>query len=94
MIILPIGSSRIPNRPITVHCEWNDWEIGTCSKPCGGGSRTNTRTQKVSAAHGGNECNGTTSVDESCNVQECPGKEVFFCPRPIIKEIHFSVEFI
>ena len=55
-----------------IHCEWNDWIIGDCTETCGGGSRTNTRTQKVSAAHGGEECKGATSIDESCNVQECP----------------------
>ena len=73
--MISIGSSSIVNWPIKVHCEWNDWIIGDCSETCGGGSRTNTRTQKVSAEHGGDECNGPTSVDESCNVQECPGYE-------------------
>ena len=56
-----------------VHCEWNDWVIGECDKECGGGMRTNTRTEKVSAEHGGEECPGPASVDESCNVHECPG---------------------
>ena len=56
-----------------VHCEWNDWIIGDCSKSCAGGNRTNTRTQKVAAEHGGDECEGDESVQESCNVQECPG---------------------
>lgn len=55
-----------------VHCEWNKWQIGECSEPCGGGMRTNTRTEKVSADHGGEECEGATSIEESCNVQECP----------------------
>ena len=80
---MTIGSLSIPNRPIIVHCEWNDWETGKCSEACGGGSRTNTRTEKVSAAHGGNDCNGTSSIHESCNVQECPGKEVFFRPNQL-----------
>jgi len=55
-----------------VHCEWDDWVIGECNKECGGGMRTNTRTEKVSAEHGGEECPGPASVDESCNVHECP----------------------
>merc|ERR1712203_198887 len=55
-----------------VHCEWNDCVIGECDKDCGGGMRTNTRTEKVSAEHGGEECPGPASVDESCNVHECP----------------------
>ena len=56
-----------------VHCEWDDWVIGECDKECGGGMRTNTRTEKVGAQHGGEECPGPASLEESCNVQECPG---------------------
>ena len=64
----------IPNfNNVVVHCEWDDWVIGECNKECGGGMRTNTRTEKVSAEHGGEECPGPASVDESCNVHECPG---------------------
>ena len=61
-----------------VHCEWNDWVIGECDKECGGGMRTNTRTEKVSAEHGGEECPGPASVDESCNVHECPGYKMLY----------------
>ena len=35
--------------------------------------KTNTRTEKVSAKHGGEKCSGAASVEESCNIQECPG---------------------
>jgi hypothetical protein len=59
-----------------VHCEWNDWTIGACTKSCGGGTRTNNRTIKVSEEHGGNKCNGTASVEEICNSQECPGYKI------------------
>jgi len=55
-----------------VDCEWNDWQIGVCSEECGGGLRTNTRTPKVEADHGGEECQGSSSITESCNVHECP----------------------
>jgi len=55
-----------------VHCEWNEWVEGDCSKTCGGGMMTKTRTEKVSADHGGNECTGLTSEEVSCNVDECP----------------------
>ena len=37
--------------------------------------RTNTRTEKVAAAYGGEECNGSASIQESCNIQVCPGME-------------------
>ena len=58
-----------------VDCEWNDWTVGTCSVTCGDGIRTNTRTEKVAAAYGGEECNGSASIQESCNIQVCPGME-------------------
>ena len=35
--------------------------------------RTNTRTKKEVAQHGGEECHGLVSMEESCNIQECPG---------------------
>ena len=47
--------------------------IGECDKDCGGGMRTNIRAVKVAADRGGKECTGAASVDESCNVHECPG---------------------
>ena len=55
-----------------VDCEWNDWTVGACSATCGDGVRTNTRTEKVSAAYGGEECSGTASTQEMCNIQLCP----------------------
>ena len=56
-----------------VHCEWNDWMLGECSLTCGGGMLTKTRKEKVTALHGGEECPGPSTIEESCNVQECPG---------------------
>ena len=53
-------------------CVWSNWKIGKCSKKCGGGTRTNTREQKILAAHGGTECRGPTKIDEPCNTQDCP----------------------
>ena len=63
---------------ISVDCQWNDWTIGTCSATCGDGTRTNTRTEKVFAAYGGEECNGPASIQESCNIQVCPGMKPLF----------------
>ena len=54
-------------------CKWDEWNIGECSEECGGGIRTNTRKPKVEAEHGGEDCSGSPSITESCNVQECPG---------------------
>ena len=60
-----------------VDCEWNEWITGTCSSLCGGGIRTNTRSRNISAEHDGEDCHGTTSITESCNVHECPGNALF-----------------
>ena len=57
-----------------VDCEWDVWQIGKCSEECGGGVRTNTRAPRVEADHGGKECQGVSSMTESCNVHECTGK--------------------
>ena len=40
--------------------------------------KTNTRTEAVSAEHGGEECPGPASEEVSCNTQECPGKPSFY----------------
>ena len=58
-----------------VHCEWGEWKIGECNKSCGGGFRINTRT--VESKDSREECAGSSTISESCNVQECPGK--IFC---------------
>jgi hypothetical protein len=58
-----------------VDCEWNDWETGECSKTCGGGSRTNSRTKETEEAFGG-VCEGDPSMEEECNVQAC--RKFFF----------------
>ena len=60
----------------TDYCAWDDWVIGDCSVSCGGGTRTNFRTSKASAAHGDVECNEETiSIQENCNLHHCPGKK-------------------
>jgi len=58
-----------------INCEWNDWQVGECSKTCAGGSRTNTRTKKIEEANGTDEdgvCEGEATMDEECNTQNCP----------------------
>ena len=58
---------------VSVNCEWGEWEIGSCSVECGGGKRTNLRSIKINAEHGGANCSGISMVTEICNTQECPG---------------------
>ena len=57
---------------------WNNWSpYSACSKTCGGGSRSKTRTKKVKEVHGGN-CEGEHKINESCNTQDCPGSMLGF----------------
>ena len=56
-----------------VHCEWSEWTIDTCTKTCGGGRRNKIRTALVSAANGGDPCLGSSTKDDPCNIQKCPG---------------------
>ena len=57
-------------------CVWNEWQIGTCSKTCGGGIRTNTRTKKKKESIG-TVCKGKSKVEEACNTQDCQGKVIY-----------------
>ena len=51
------------------HCAWDDWVIGDCSVPCGGGARTNAKASKPSAVNGDVVCKKETIfIDEACNL--------------------------
>ena len=64
---------KIPLCP--VNGTWSDWVVGACTKTCGGGSQTNTRTcDNPAPAHGGAACDGTDKKEVECNTQACPGK--------------------
>ena len=55
-----------------IHCVWDDWIVGECSKTCGTGTRKNTRTKLVVETNGGT-CSGQPTETEECILQECPG---------------------
>ena len=57
---------------VPVNCEWGDWKIGECDKSCGGGIRVNTREKKIIAENGGKECNGSATLELTCNTNDCP----------------------
>ena len=65
-------TSIIENVVAPVDCEWNEWQMGGCSKTCGGGTRSHIRTKKVKEMYGG-ICEGESTVSESCFTQDCPG---------------------
>ena len=54
-----------------IDCEWNEWQYGECSRPCGGGKRINTRTKKTEEKYGGS-CKKEAYVwTQECNPQPC-----------------------
>ena len=56
----------------SVDGQWSAWNAGgSCSKTCGFGSQTFTRTC-VGQAHGGKACAGSASKSQACNTQACP----------------------
>ena len=61
----------------SVHCEWGDWnDFSKCSKSCGSGTQTRSRTKIVTEKHGGS-CSGLSTEKRSCNTQNCPSKFPF-----------------
>ena len=59
-------------QPCPVDCVVSDWsEWSTCTKACGGGIQTRTRTVITPAMYGGRPC-PTLSDTMVCNAQPCP----------------------
>ena len=56
-----------------VNCVMNDWSAyGPCSKTCGTGTQSRTRTVKTAAQHSGTPCPTDTTQTQNCNTQGCP----------------------
>ena len=70
-----IGANTASSTAMTVFidstlCMWNTWgSWSSCSKTCGSGTKTRTRTR----FHGGSDCPGSPSKSKSCNTDTCPG---------------------
>jgi hypothetical protein len=63
-------SCNTHNCPINcVQSDWSNW--GACSKPCGGGTQTKTRSTSQVNKYGGIKC-GPSSNTRSCNAHKCP----------------------
>ena len=57
------------------YSEWGSY--GTCSKTCGGGVQTRTRTcTNPPPTSGGKDCSilGPDTSSRECNIDDCPGK--------------------
>lgn len=60
----------------SVDGKWSGWKPwGPCTKSCGGGSQTSSRTcTNPPPTNGGEECRGENERSRDCNTQPCPGK--------------------
>uniref|UniRef100_K1PFK2 Hemicentin-1 n=1 Tax=Magallana gigas TaxID=29159 RepID=K1PFK2_MAGGI len=57
-----------------IHGGWSSWSgYGSCSKSCGSGSQSRSRScNNPSPAYGGNSCSGASISSRSCNTHNCP----------------------
>ena len=59
-----------------VDCQWGEWQESECDKTCGGGRRKKTRAPQLDAKHGGQDCDGYSSVVEHCHDNQCPKPKI------------------
>ena len=60
-----------------VDCQWSAWSWGTCSKSCGGGTQTGSRTISQQALNGGKACTGDSTTTQGCNAHSCSSGEPY-----------------
>ena len=54
-------------------CIWGEFDQWTpCSKSCGGGVQSRTRSKSQEAENGGTPCIGESMEENACNTQGCP----------------------
>jgi hypothetical protein len=58
---------------VAIHCEWDQWQLGTCSEDCGAGTQLNTRVKLIEEANLGT-CDGQAEETVECMIVECPSK--------------------
>lgn len=65
---------------VKVDGQWSAWShYSTCSKTCGGGTRTHQRTcSNPAPLYGGMTCHGNDTETEICNQDPCPGPNFYF----------------
>ena len=63
---------------ILVNCLWSVWEESDCLATCGA-EAFRTRTRKViREAENEGSCSGERQEIESCNLDPCPKRKIFF----------------
>ena len=62
----------------SVNCKWSNWgSYSSCSKTCGGGTQSRSRSKTIIEANGGS-CPGSSTMTKDCNTQNCPSKFLFW----------------
>ena len=57
---------------VSVNCRWSDWgSYSSCSKTCGGGTQSFSRSKVINEANGGS-CPGLSTMARNCNTENCP----------------------
>eukprot|EP00933_Yihiella_yeosuensis_P057696 TRINITY_DN5769_c1_g2_i1.p1 TRINITY_DN5769_c1_g2~~TRINITY_DN5769_c1_g2_i1.p1 ORF type:complete len:1326 (+),score=179.83 TRINITY_DN5769_c1_g2_i1:153-4130(+) len=65
-------SQKCNVKPCPRDCKWSNWDTwSSCTKTCGRGTRSRSRSIVVEAAHGGKVCTGGSKEDEPCNTHKC-----------------------
>ncbi|CAG2227183.1 Delta and Notch-like epidermal growth factor-related receptor,Delta-like protein B,Fibropellin-1,Protocadherin Fat 1,Protein jagged-1b,Fibropellin-3,Coadhesin,Neurogenic locus protein delta,Protein crumbs homolog 1,Thrombospondin-2,Sushi, nidogen and EGF-like domain-containing protein 1,Protein jagged-1,Protein eyes shut,Delta-like protein 1,Protein jagged-1a,Delta-like protein 4,Neurogenic locus notch homolog protein 2,Protein crumbs,Neurogenic locus notch homolog protein 4,Sushi, von Willebrand factor ty len=69
-----ITSSTCNTQACPVNGVWSEWsKYSACPVTCGGGTNTRTRAcDNPAPAHGGKDCDGTSSEKGACNTLACP----------------------
>ena len=58
----------------SVDCTWRNWgSWEPCSKTCGPGTKSRSRS-KDGPLYGGGQCSGSSTDSASCNLKNCPGE--------------------
>ena len=77
---------------ISVACSWSTWgSWGSCSKSCGSGTMTRTRS-KDGPLNGGTDCSGSSSSSATCNTNGCPGRQLLPAMKlPVKHKMTFTI---
>ena len=81
------------NCVIAVDGKWSKWSaFSKCSKTCGKGKKTRTRTcTNPPPSGGGKNCKGKDNQTKNCNRRKCPGMEII---NFYLKHFHIMVVII
>ena len=74
-LVSMISAHVLNHKKFSVDCTWSNWSSwGSCSKTCGSGTKTRSRS-KNGPYHDGIDCVGSSSDSTSCNTNSCPASK-------------------